>query len=108
MGRIDQRSGEAESQDRVMAKATCKMRLWGNKKYEYGGKEKRAVWITERIRSAMPGRERETSPQSCLFLGFPGLCPVPVYLTITFVTHPLPGGNLLGSLIFVTKQGNLS
>lgn len=44
-----------------MVKVTCKMRLWGNKKYEYGGKEKRVVWIIERIRSVMSGREREIS-----------------------------------------------
>lgn len=55
------------------------------------------------------GRERETerglSPE-LLVLGISSLHPAPVYLTITFFTHPLPGGNSLGSL--ATKQGSPS
>lgn len=71
-------------------------------------------WITERIRNSMEGkgeRERETerglSPE-LLVPGVSSLCPAPVYLTITSFTHPLPGGNSLGSLVCATKQGSLS
>lgn len=102
MGKIYQWFTEAEGQDRVTAKAKCKMRLWWSRRFEYVGREKRTVWITERIRT-MEGEIKRPTPR-CLFLGFPCSCPAPVYLTITIFTHHLPGGNLL---VFATKQGSL-